>query len=208
MDAGIELAALADRADLVIAADGGAEHCAAAGVVPDVVMGDFDSISSSLLKKLEGGGKKIIPYPAEKDFTDLELALKYAVDNGGKEIVVLGALGARWDMSVANLMLLGADFLQHAVVRLVVENQEAVLLRGGHEITVHGNIGDLFSLIPLGRNAHGVTTEGLRYPLDNETLFFTATRGVSNQLCSANATIALDAGLLLCIHERIAGECL
>ena len=135
-----DLAYWAKQADLLIAADGGADHCLAAGIVPDGVIGDLDSISDSVLKILNSQGKIIISYPAEKDFTDLELAMRYAVDQGGRDHY-LGALGARWDMSVANLMLLGADFLKDKIVRLIVENQEAMLLRGPQEIAIQGDPG-------------------------------------------------------------------
>jgi thiamine pyrophosphokinase len=197
----INLALWAKRSDFLIAADGGADRCLAAGVVPDVVIGDLDSISKAALNKLQENDCKIIPYPAEKDFTDLELALRYAVDKGDKEIVVLGALGDRWDMSMANLMLLGADFLKNRTIRMATKNQEIVLLRKGRQISIQGNVGDIVSLLPLGRDANGVTTTGLRYPLDNERLVFAATRGVSNELTSKTATIQLISGLLLCIHK-------
>lgn len=196
----INLALWVKRSDLLIAADGGADHCVVAGVVPDVVIGDLDSISEAVLNKLKVNDCKIISYPVEKDFTDLELALRYAADKGDGEIVILGALGGRLDMSMANLMLLGADFLKNKAIRMKTGNQEAVVLREGHKITIRGDVGDIISLIPLGRDAKGITTKGLRYPLDNETLFFAATKGVSNELTSKTATIQLNSGLLLCIH--------
>lgn len=196
----------AGQADLVIAVDGGADYCLAAGIVPDRLIGDLDSVSESVLKTLKSKGKKIIAYSAEKDFTDLELALQHAVDLGGTELVILGALGARWDMSVANLMLLGADFLKEKKVRMVVENQEAVLLRPKEELSILGAPGDVLSLIPLGGDAEGISTSGLRYRLDREPLAFTATKGVSNQLISHEANVRLESGMLLCIHQRISAD--
>lgn len=197
-----EVADLARKADLVIAADGGAAYCSDIGILPDVIIGDLDSIPSSLLQRLKHAGKNIISYPPEKDFTDLELALQYAVDQGADEIVVAGALGARWDMSVANLMLLAADFLAHTKVCLVAENQTAILLRGKETITINAVPGDALSLIPLSKDVNGVSTRGLRYPLTDEALKFAATRGISNQFSSSRATIQLDSGLLLCIFQR------
>lgn len=198
-----DVADLARKMDWIFAADGGAAYCAKMGISPDVVIGDLDSTPKSLLEKFKAEGKKIISYPVDKDFTDLELALRYAVDQGAQEIIVAGALGARWDMSVANLMLLGSDFLARTKVRLVVENQTAIVLRGKDQITIKGICGDLLSLIPLSDDVHGVSTEGLRYPLKNETLKFAATRGVSNQFCCSTARIRLDKGLLLCIYQSI-----
>jgi thiamine pyrophosphokinase len=190
----------AKKADFLIAVDGGADHCVAAGVIPDIVIGDLDSISLRSLDQLKQAEVKILSYPVEKDFTDLELALKYAVNQSEGEIVILGGLGTRWDMSMANLMLLGADFLKERVIRMITGDQEAVLLKAGQQITIHGKNGSIVSLIPLSSDAKGVTTHGLRYPLDNETLVFAATRGISNQLKSKKATVYLRSGLLLCIH--------
>ncbi len=202
----IDLISWRKKTELLIAADGGSEQCLRAGVVPDVVIGDLDSISADSLRHLKKVGKKILSYPVEKDFTDLELALRYAVDHGGTEIVVLGALGARWDMSIANLMLLGADFLKNVKVCLVAENQETFLIREGREAEIQGAPGDLVSLIPMGGDVHGVTTAGLRYPLNDETLIFAATRGVSNQLISYRGGIRLKVGALLCIHHRVPAD--
>jgi thiamine pyrophosphokinase len=190
----------AKQADFLIAVDGGADHCVAAGIIPDIVIGDLDSISLKSFNRIKRAEIKILSYPVEKDFTDLELALKHAVNQGQGEIVILGGLGTRWDMSIANLMLLGADFLKDRVIRMITGNQEAVLLRAGQQIAIYGKIGSIVSLIPLGLDAEGVTTQGLRYRLDNETLVFAATRGVSNQLRSKEAMVSLRSGLLLCIH--------
>ncbi len=190
------------QTELLIAADGGSEQCLRAGVVPDIVIGDLDSISEKSLNRLKSENKKILPYPIEKDFTDLELALKYAVDHGASEVIVLGALGARWDMSIANVMLLGADFLKNVKVRLVAENQETFLIRGGEQAEIQGEPGDLVSLIPMEGDAQGITTSGLRYPLRDEKLIFAGTRGVSNQLSVHRALIHLKLGSLLCIHRR------
>ena len=196
----VNLSIRAKQADFLIAVDGGADHCVAAGVMPDIVIGDLDSISLYVLNRLKQAEIKILSYPVEKDFTDLELALQYAVNQPEGEIMIIGGIGTRWDMSLANLTLLGADFLENRVIRMIGGNQEAVLVRSGRQITIYGNIGNIVSLIPLCSDAKGVTTQGLRYPLDNETLFFAATRGISNQLRSKKATVYLHSGLLLCIH--------
>ena len=165
--------------DLVIAADGGARHCLSLGITPSFVIGDLDSLRNDDLNALRIAGAKIIRYPTKKDQTDLELALRLAIDLGASEILVLGALGARWDMSMAN-----------------------ILLRGGEKLTFHGRKGDILSLIPLGQDACGVTLHGLEYPLKDGILQFGATRGISNVLLEERAVVYLKQGLLLCIHIR------
>ena len=189
--------------DVVIAADGGARHCRSFGLVPNIVIGDFDSLGSDELVELEQLGVQTIRFPNQKDFTDLELALQHACRLGAGEILVFGALGLRWDQTLANLLLLASPGLNCAQVHLLDGNQEIFLIRGQSEATIRGRAGDTVSLIPIAGDAVGITTEGLEYPLADETLFFGASRGVSNVLLGHNARITLREGLLVClaIHQ-------
>jgi len=189
--------------DMLIAADGGARHCRLLGLAPAVVIGDFDSLCADELAQLEMDGAQVVRYPAHKDFTDLELALQHAVSLEADEILVFGALGARWDQTLANLLLPAAPGLEHVCIRLLDGPQEIALLRAGEAHTLSGQPGDTVSLVPLGGHAYGITTTGLEYPLTDGTLFFGATRGISNVLLGSQATVRLDDGLLLCtiIHQ-------
>jgi thiamine pyrophosphokinase len=197
------LAAL-QAGDTVIAADGGARHCQALGVHPAVVIGDFDSLTAGELAQLEREGSQVVRYPERKDFTDLELALQHAVAIGADEILVLAALGARWDQTLANLLLPAAPGLEHVRIRLLDGPQEIALLRSGEVHILTGQAGDTVSLVPLGGHAHGITTDGLEYPLTDGTLYFGATRGISNVLLGERASVRLEDGLLLCtiIHQK------
>jgi thiamine pyrophosphokinase len=196
------LAAL-QASDLVIAADGGARHCQALGITPEVVIGDFDSLSEDELAALERAGAQVVRFPARKDFTDLELALQHATALGADEILVFAALGARWDQTLANLLLPAAPGLEGVCIRLLDGSQEVALLRPGETHTLAGKPGDTVSLVPLGGHAHGITTDGLEYPLTDGTLYFGATRGISNVLLGERAVVRLEEGLLLCtiIHQ-------
>ena len=100
---------------------------------------------------------------------------------------------------IANLLLPAAAYLEDLHIRLLDGLQEISLMRPGHQTTVHGQPGDTVSLIPLTGDAHGVQTTGLQYPLHNETLYFGATRGLSNVLLETPASVALEQGLLLCV---------
>jgi len=197
------LAAL-QEGDMLIAADGGVRHCRTLGLVPVVVIGDFDSLSAEELSRLEPNGTQVIHYPARKDYTDLELALQHAVSLEADEILVFGALGARWDQTLANLLLPAAPGLEHVRIRLLDGPQEIGLLRAGEAHTLSGQAGDTVSLVPLGGHAYGITTTGLEYPLSDGTLYFGATRGISNVMLGERATVRLEDGLLLCtiIHEE------
>jgi thiamine pyrophosphokinase len=190
--------------DILIAADGGARHCRVLGLTPAVVIGDFDSLSADDLAQLERDGTKVVRYPSRKDFTDLELALQHAMSLGADEIIVFAALGARWDQTLANLLLPAAPGFEHVSIRLLDGPQEITLLRAGETYTLNGQAGDIVSLVPLGGHATGITTTGLEYPLTDGTLYFGATRGISNVMLGDQATVQLKAGLLLCtiIHKE------
>lgn len=188
--------------DLIIAADGGTQHCLSLGITPDVVIGDLDSLTADNINELQIANVEIIRYPAKKDQTDLELALKLAIDRGADEIVVFGAMGGRWDMSIANILLPAEQNLSNATIRIIDGRHEIMLLRAGKEMIFHGKKGDIFSLIPLGRDALGITTIGLEYPLKDDLLRLGSSRGISNLFIENSATVSLKQGLLLCVHIR------
>ncbi len=187
----------------VIAADGGARHCPALKLRPHVIIGDLDSLSAGEAAKFEQAGVEIIRHPAAKDETDLELALAHAVARGATEIMLLGALGGRWDMTFANLLLLAAPTYAGIRLRLLEGAQEMHILRGGERLTLRGTAGDTVSVIPLRGDAEGITYQGLSWPLENARLIFSAPRGVSNTMTGDSANIALQKGIVLCVHDKI-----
>ena len=189
--------------DLVIGADGGAAQALAWGLTPDLVIGDMDSLPDAARAGLEANGRAFIVHPRAKDETDLELALTYAVDRGFDDIIILGALGGRLDHTLANVLLLALPRLAGAQVRIVDGGQVALLARPGRPVTLHGQPGDLVSLLPLGGDASGVTTAGLAWPLDGDTLPFGASRGVSNEMTAPLARVQVEAGHLLVVHTSL-----
>ena len=171
-------------AALVIAADGGSRHAAALGLSIDIVVGDLDSMDKGLRRTLAAAGARFVTAPAHKDETDLELALLHAVAQGTDVIAVLGALGGRLDMTLANVLLLTHPGLAPARVEVWQGDQTAWLIRPPGE-AIPGSPGDTLSLIPLGGAAEGITTTDLAYPLRNETLATGPARGVSNVIAGA-----------------------
>lgn len=185
--------------ELVIAADGGARHCLSLDLVPEIVIGDFDSMEPEELVELEAMGANLIRHPERKDYTDLELALQHALALGAREIIVLGALGKRWDQTLANLLLPASAGFSSVPIRLLDGHQEINLLRSGQALELQGQPGDTVSLIPLLGDAGGITTLGLEYPLVDGNLSFGSTRGVSNAMTQESATVRLTSGLLLVV---------
>jgi len=183
--------------DVLIAADGGAHHCMALRLFPTFVIGDLDSLSEMDLRILSAHGAVALRYPTRKDFTDLELAIQHAIEMNPEEILIYGALGGRWDQTVANLLLTVA--YPQARIRLIDGAQELVYLRAGERRTLPAQPGDTLSLIPLSGDVEGITTTGLEYPLEDEKLFFGSSRGVSNVVLEPEPTVSLKQGLLLCV---------
>ena len=186
--------------DMLYAADGGTRHVLALGLLPSVVIGDLDSVTSNERQWLVVRGVQIQQYPSDKDETDLELALHLAIEAGYREIRILGGLGGRLDQTLENLSLLTGPELADLDVRIDDGVEEAFFTRNQCEI--RGRPGDIVSLIPWGGEVIGICTEGLRWPLRSETLFPNKTRGISNEMFNEMATIEIVSGLLLCIHRR------
>ena len=191
--------------DLVIAADGGADYCRSLDLRPDIIIGDMDSIDPDPAHATAFKETEIIRHPPRKDATDLELAIRLAIERGAGSIVILGALGGRWDMSFGNLFLLAMPELKKIPVRLIDGQQEIVLLTGKKTAAFHGKPGDTLSLIPAGGNVSGITLEGLEYPLLNATLAYGTSQGISNIMQSEKASVSLESGILICvlIHKTI-----
>jgi thiamine pyrophosphokinase len=186
-------------ADLLIAADGGALPLLRAGIVPHMAIGDMDSIGAAGLAELHARGVVLRRFAREKDETDLELALLHAAASGAATIDILGALGGRWDHTLANVALLALPELRERHTRLLADHQTLFLVRDA--ATLEGQPGDTVSLLPLAGDAHGVTTKGLRYPLDDATLSFERARGVSNVLLDPPGHVSLREGLLLVVQH-------
>jgi thiamine pyrophosphokinase len=187
--------------DLVIAADGGSQHCLDLEITPDVLIGDLDSTDPALAHSWKAAGVEIIRYPEDKDQTDLELALMLSQRRGVDEILVYGAAGGRLDMTFGNLTLLAHPDLQIPTT-LICGREEVHLLKSKTTLTLEGLPGDIVSLIPLQTDGAQVTTAGLKYPLEKEMLTYGTTRGISNLLLENKAEIQLGAGLLAVVHTR------
>ncbi len=192
--------ALADASDaLVVAADGGVRVASHYGLSVDAVIGDMDSLTPDEVDALEAQDATVLRHPVEKDETDLELALTWAVGQGADWLRVIGATGGRLDQALSNIYLLALPILEGRDVKLVAGNQATWLMRPGR-IEIAGAEGDTVSLIPLNGTVRGVRTENLYYPLKDEDLYFGPARGVSNVMTTARAAVTVRTGFLLVVH--------
>jgi thiamine pyrophosphokinase len=184
--------------DLVIAADGGVDRALALGLHVDLAIGDFDSVSPAGLAEAESAGARVERHPAAKDATDLELALDAAIALEPARIVVVGSGGGRLDHLLGSVLLLGDERYAGAEIDAYLGEGRIHVVRGSRTLT--GAPGDLLSLLPVHGAAEVVTTEGLEYPLQGETLPPGMSRGVSNVFCATEARVSVGRGCLLAVR--------
>jgi thiamine pyrophosphokinase len=186
--------------DLIIAANGGTRLAYALQKVPHMVIGDRDSLPPYLQQWLQNHQVPSKQHPIEKDETDLELAIRYATELNPKKILFLGITGGRTDHMLANFSLL-AEIAKQKIVSEVIVNQEHIY-GITEKLQVSGKRGDTISLLPWGGDVEGVTTEGMKWELQNEPFPFGPARGISNVMMQDHVTITLKIGVLLVIHQK------
>lgn len=204
VEGSVELVArLARDHDLVIAADGGGALCQAADVTPDVLVGDFDSLDADVRDSLANSGTKILSHPADKDATDLELALGEAASRGARCLSLTAASTGRLDHTLGALA--AAAHMAHLLPRLVEPDLSAWLLstQGRDSISLVG-VGGTVSLVPWGGSAVS-SASGLRWPLTRETLAATSARTLSNVIEAEPAIVAVHSGLLWVLAPHVHG---
>ena len=187
----------------VIAVDAGAEACLHAGVVPEAIVGDMDSVRALTLEALHGQGARIVRHPAQKRDTDGALALQEARD--ADEILFLGAGGGRADHAYANLHLLWAA-AGRARVRAVDEDARGWVATPRAPVELDLAPGTVVSALPLLEGCEGVTYEGLRYGLDGASMRIGDPYGMSNVAHAPRQTIRVSKGALLVIVPRMSAD--
>lgn len=179
----------------IIAADGGALLLGEIELLPDVLIGDFDSLTTGQINYYEKNDVDIYRYSVEKDKTDAELALDYCVDNNFKRVIIIGATGGRFDQQLANIFLMEYALRKNLKVVFREPGLEAGLIN--KKIIVKQKCDFSLSLIPISNKVTGVSITGCKYELEKESLYRYKTRGISNLIEDNKAVIELEKGLLL-----------
>lgn len=183
----------------VVCVDGGLHHLDKLGIVPEAIIGDFDSANHELLEKYRDQST-VYDHPTKKDRTDSEIAIDYAIGLSPKEVVLLGMTGHRMDHMITNIHLL-KRFWNHDILAYVLDNHNKVYYCKG-DLELQGKVGDLLSIIPLTSYVSHIKTFGLEYPLDDETLHFHESRGVSNVFSNEKVRIETGVGEFLVILSK------
>jgi thiamine pyrophosphokinase len=187
--------------DVIIAADGGYEHTTRLGIHPNLLIGDFDSLSEAKHNQAILQGIATKTWPKDKDQTDGEIAIRAAADLGCTHLILFGAWGGdRLDHSIGNLTLLETCY-QLGIEAMIHHKGENIIFCIPGSYILSGMARNMVSLIPISPEVTKVCVSGLRYALLNETLIQGTTRGMSNEFTESKAIVTFEAGKLWLIWQ-------
>jgi len=189
---------LVNNADHIVATDGALDRAIEQGIDVNTLIGDFDSLVDSSQLESRFPNMEILRYPTDKDWTDLELAIDWALERSPATVAVFGATGGRIDHTMANLALLEKGLHSGIPIDLFSRNESVRLIQGSLDL-VDAQAGDRVSLLPISLFAT-VTTRGLKFSLTSEKLFRGQGRGISNVVVSTPASVIAETGVLAVVH--------
>ena len=183
--------------DLTIAADSGYHNALSLGDRVQILVGDFDSIDKGreIDEKIE-----ILTVPAEKDFTDTQLAVETAIKRGARDIVIIGGLGGRLDHTLSNLAIL-RELSEAQVYALITDGKNRVRYIRSTSTLISRSGYKYLSLIADDEKVKGVSVEGCKYPLDNATLTNRYQYAVSNEITGNCALVSVKKGGLYIVES-------
>lgn len=193
--------------DYVIAVDGGLSYCGVLEVEPDLIIGDFDSITEGEqegVRRLEMEyPDKIIRLKPEKDDTDMLYAIKHALSLGYCDFRLYGATGGRFDHTLANIQCL-LYLKNHGAVGYLMDGNGMILVLQNETVRFQENLEGYMSLFSLGKEARGVSISGMKYPLEQYTMTNDFPIGISNEFIGEKAEISVEDGELVCMISYVA----
>lgn len=201
------------RPDMVIAVDRGMQAAQMLELVPDIILGDYDSVDKTCLETFANNENILnLQFPKEKDYTDFHLAVTVALEYGATEICMLGATGTRLDHVQANIGLLKTCLDAEVIAELVDENNRIRMINDSLRIYKKEQFGTYVSLVPYSDIVTGITLSGFQYPLKNVTFSkhilkndqngMEPDRGISNEIVGEAAEIRIQEGYLLVMESR------
>ena len=188
--------------DYIIAVDGGLSYCGILAVEPDMIIGDFDSVSEQEKLAIESLKEeipeRIMELPAEKDDTDMMAALKHGLELGYREFRIYAGTGGRLEHTFANIQAL-LYLKNHDATGYLVDGTGMILVLQNEAIHLNKDLEGYLSLFSLGKEAKGVTIQGMKYPLNNYTMTNDFPIGISNEFIGEEAVISVEDGELVCM---------
>lgn len=186
----------------IIAVDKGLEALNKLNIIPNYMIGDWDSIEKDILKKYEINKKiKMIKLNPEKDYTDTHMALKLAINIGSTNITIIGGTGTRIDHMIGNIHILKEAMEKGISCKIIDENNEIQLINKDVQILKDKKY-KYISLIPLTDKVEGITLKGFKYSLTKESLTIGQSLGISNEQIEDIAKIEIDNGILIFVKSK------
>lgn len=186
--------------DFILSADGGTNHCLEASLIPDLVVGDLDSISEESIQIIKKNGIPIEKFPVKKDKTDSELASDYVIDKGFKDITIMGAIGNRMDHTLANILLL-TKLTEKGIKGRIIDGNNTIYLVED-ELTLENQVGFYVSVIPITNSGILISLKGFEYELENTEIKFGSTLGISNRIVKNKGIVKVHKGRGLVIVSK------
>jgi len=188
------------KVDLIIGVDGGLKHLEKMAIQPTIMMGDFDSIESLEFYKKIFPKAEIQTFEIRKDYTDSELAVRKLIEMKAERAVLLGVTGSRLDHTLANISLL--KVLYDAGVKGSIVNEDNVIHYTEDKLNLEAEIGTNMSILPMSDKVTGIYLDGFEYPLENATLTYGSTTGISNVFAKEEASIRIESGRIVVMQSR------
>jgi thiamine pyrophosphokinase len=190
-----KLKEIGKQSDFILSADGGTNHCLKVSLIPNIVIGDLDSISDEALKIIQENHIPIEKFPVKKDATDTELSIDYLINKGFKDITLMGAIGSRMDHTLGNMLLLN-KLLENGVKGRIINDNNTIYLVDD-ELILTGREDEFISVIPIADNGAVVTLTGFEYTLNKTKIDYGSTRGISNRITGDKGYIKVHEGKCL-----------
>lgn len=187
---------------MIIAADHGLAAADRLNIALDYIVGDFDSVPVEVLEKYKKLGTPIKTFPREKDQTDTQIALEFAIQQQPERIDIIGATGSRLDHVLGNIHLLLSPMQQNIIVNILDSNNRIYLMKESFSLKKKEQYGNYVSFLPFTQKVTGLTLKGFKYPLYNIIYPFGSSLGISNEIVEEEAFVELSEGILIVIESR------
>lgn len=188
--------------DNIIAVDKGLESLYLLKILPNHIVGDFDSVNETIINFYNTKNIPIHKYNPEKDYTDTDIAIKLAISLNSTNITIIGATGTRLDHTLANIHILCTCLEEEIPCEIIDPHNKIYLIKSKIELEKSNIYGKYISLIPLTSTVNGVTLNGFKYPLKDYTLKIGESLGISNEVVDDVAKIEIKQGILIVIESK------
>ncbi len=201
-DSGLKKMVHDEKSAIVLAADSGIEACLRLSIVPDLVIGDFDSASERAKSALRHWNVQVIELNPVKDDTDTEAALRLALTESAGDVIIFGGTGTRLDHVLGNISILGLGLEDERRIILQDANNRIYMVNKEYHLKKENQYGDYFSLIPYTTEVTGLTICGAKYNLTDYTMTGFNSLGISNEILEDEVIIRLSSGILIMVESR------